>query len=101
MTKSNADVGRAARFPRGHCGREGCRCTHTEGCDHGWIEGKPYTHRGVRYAAPQEPCPACRPEAHERMLSGSITPPPPPPPAPPSPDDLPPELWGDGEWDKP
>lgn len=104
MTKAvRTDAGRAARFPRGHCGRAGCACTHSHGCDHGWLETEAYTHRGVRYDAPQDPCPVCRPEAVERMLAGSTTVPtdqPPPPPTPPRPDDLPPELWADGEWQR-
>lgn len=24
--------------PDAHCRRKGCPCTHTEGCDRGWIE---------------------------------------------------------------
>lgn len=94
MTKREPDAGRAARFPRGHCGRPGCRCTHTENCDHGWIEGQPYTHRGVRYAAPQEPCPACRPEAAARVIMGSIVPAEPQPVANPEPLS-PADLWAD------
>lgn len=96
MTTTEPDTARATRFPRGHCGREGCPCTHS--CDHGWLEGKPYTHRGVQYTAPQEPCPICRPEATARLREGSTTvaePPPPPQPSPPAPSDLPPELWED------
>lgn len=23
-----------------HCGKIGCDCTHTQGCEHGWIFGK-------------------------------------------------------------
>jgi len=94
------DAGRAARFPRGHCGRAGCRCTHSHGCDHGWIEAEAYSHRGVSYAAPQDPCPTCRPELLATMLAGSITPAPEPEPervqlANPEPGLAP--LWGDDQ----
>lgn len=93
---ASPDPGRAARFPRGHCGRPGCRCTHTEGCDYGWMEGgEPYTQRGVVYAAPVEPCPACRPEAATRMLADSTTPRGPIPDEALPAESLPPELWGD------
>lgn len=71
--QTDPDAGRAARFPRGHCGRRGCACTHTHGCDHGWLETEGYTHRGVHYTAPQDPCPICRPEAAARVIEGSVT----------------------------
>lgn len=55
---------------RGHCGREACRCTHTDGCDFGWVEMPPYTEHQVTYR-PVAPCPVCRPESYQRLHAGS------------------------------
>lgn len=94
------DPSRAARFPRGHCGRAGCRCTHTEGCDHGWVDMPPRQLHGGTYTE-VAPCPVCRPDAMDRLMAGSTT----VPelrlanPTPLVPDDVGSEaLWGDGEW---
>lgn len=48
-----------------HCYRKACRCTHTDGCDHGWIDLDPITNHGVTYER-VAPCPVCRPEAAAR-----------------------------------
>lgn len=64
------DPRRVAKRDTGHCGRRGCTCTHTEGCDHGWLDTTPYTDEVTKQTyAPVEPCPVCRPEAVERMLA--------------------------------
>lgn len=55
-----------------HCGRLACRCTHTDGCEYGWIEGTPYTDDvTLQTYRPVEPCPVCRPEATARRIEGS------------------------------
>lgn len=48
------------RRDTGHCGRAGCPCTHTEGCDHGWIELPPTTNpeTGITYDRVTH-CPIC------------------------------------------
>lgn len=46
--------------PGAHCGRTGCLCTHTEGCDGGWIEVPPSQ---VGYEAPVTACATCKPHA--------------------------------------
>lgn len=93
------DPSRATRFPRGHCGRAGCRCTHTEGCDHGWVDMPPRELNGQRYTE-VAPCPICRPDAMDRMMAGSTTVPElqlvRENPTQLVPEDLPPELWEDG-----
>jgi hypothetical protein len=65
---------RLAYRDRGHCGREACRCTHSHGCDHGWIQLPAYEHpaTGLVYE-PVGPCPVCRPEATARQIQGSVT----------------------------
>lgn len=52
----------------GHCGRAGCRCTHTAGCDHGWLDDQPWTNpeTGITYEQ-VSPCPICRPDAADRL----------------------------------
>lgn len=63
-----------ARRDRGHCGRSGCRCTHTHGCDHGWVQLPSYTDpKTLQTYSPVGPCPVCRPEATARQVQGSVT----------------------------
>ena len=45
--------------PQGHCGRNGCDCTHTKGCYKGWIDEKP--------------CRNCRPQLHFDIMNGKVT----------------------------
>lgn len=53
--------------PGGHCGRRGCRCTHTNGCDHGWVDLPDRKHPRTLLTYPTvAPCPVCRPESWER-----------------------------------
>lgn len=66
------DPERVRRRPIVHCGRVGCRCTHTEGCDHGWVELPPYTDPATKQTyAPVAPCPVCRPESYGRLQADS------------------------------
>lgn len=56
----------------GHCGRAGCRCTHTEGCDHGWVDMPAYTDPVTKQGyAPVAPCPVCRPESYDQLRADS------------------------------
>jgi uncharacterized protein YcbX len=41
------------------CGKKGCTCTHTDGCEAGWIETSTRDERGVTYDQ-VKPCPRCR-----------------------------------------
>jgi hypothetical protein len=41
------------------CDRPGCPCTHTAGCEAGWIEHK--LHKHGRWHEAVRPCPICRP----------------------------------------
>ena len=72
MTRS-ANPERVARRASGHCGRRDCRCTHTEGCDHGWIELPSYTDpvTGQTYT-PVGPCPVCRHELYTRQAEAIV-----------------------------
>lgn len=45
-------------FPFPHCGRPGCRCTHTAPCVAGWIETT--LDAGGRETEAAKPCPTCR-----------------------------------------
>lgn len=55
----------------GHCGRAGCRCTHTEGCDRGWVDVPSYTDpRTLQTYSPVAPCPVCRPERFDLYARG-------------------------------
>jgi hypothetical protein len=72
VTGRQLNPDRLNRRDRGHCGRAACRCTHTDGCDHGWLDTEPYTDPvTLQTYAPVEPCPVCRPEATERRVKGS------------------------------
>ena len=58
--------------PGQHCGRSGCLCTHTLGCDAGWIASK--SHPGAYRA-----CPNCAPtrsmilsKAHSTREAGAL-----------------------------
>jgi len=66
------DPERLRRRPITHCGREGCRCTHTEGCDHGWVEMPAYTDAVTKQTyTPVAPCPVCRSESYQRLQAES------------------------------
>jgi hypothetical protein len=63
-----------------HCGTAGCICTHTEGCEKGWIWGKFTDDKTVRlpndvYTTVTEtfegvsPCPICDPDRYEIFLT--------------------------------
>lgn len=67
------DPRRVDRREGPHCQRRGCPCTHTEGCDHGWIEQPTYTDPVTKQTyTPVAPCPACRPEPHQRLRAESV-----------------------------
>lgn len=54
----------------GHCGRTGCRCTHTPPCDHGWIDAPDRVNHETGMVYEQvAPCPVCRPDAADRMAA--------------------------------
>lgn len=53
---------------RRHCRLEGCLCTHTDPCDHGWVDMPEQTVHGIVYRA-VAPCPICRPEAAGRLAA--------------------------------
>jgi hypothetical protein len=55
----------AAR-PGRHCGREACRCTHTQGCEAGWLDA-PVTKDGYQQV---RPCGACNERRHRVLNSG-------------------------------
>lgn len=83
-----ADPRRLHKREAPHCGRDGCRCTHSDGCEYGWIEAGAYTDAvTLQTYSPVEPCPVCRPEATARRIEGS-RPEPDPPPAPSEPRQL-------------
>ena len=66
------DPQRVQRRPITHCGRAGCRCTHTEGCDHGWVEMPAYVDPVTKQTyQPVQPCPMCRPESYQRLQHDS------------------------------
>lgn len=68
----NPDPRRVKLRAPNHCGRDGCRCTHTEGCDHGWVEMPVYTDAVTKQAyTPVQPCPVCRPEPYQRLRADS------------------------------
>lgn len=52
--------------PGGHCRRRGCPCTHTDGCDYGWVPMPPREQHGITYEQ-VAPCPVCRPDAADRL----------------------------------
>jgi hypothetical protein len=54
----------------GHCGRAGCRCTHTAPCDHGWLDSPPLHNpdTGIEYEQ-VAPCTICRPDAADRLAA--------------------------------
>jgi hypothetical protein len=63
-----------------HCGNSGCICTHTQGCERGWIFGK-YTEdkvvklsNGIHSTVTEtfegvSPCPICDPDRYEIFLT--------------------------------
>lgn len=66
------DPRRVDRRETTHCQRKGCTCTHTEDCDHGWIQQPAYTDPVTQQTyAPVRPCPACRPEHYQRLRAES------------------------------
>lgn len=66
------DPARLRRREREHCGRDACRCTHTEGCDRGWVDMPAYVDPVTKQTyAPVQPCPVCRPESWARMRNQS------------------------------
>lgn len=50
-----------------HCGNAGCICTHTQGCERGWIWGKHLDEHGVIYEG-VSPCAICDPDRYELFL---------------------------------
>ncbi len=65
------DPRRVERRDRNHCGRD-CRCTHTEGCDRGWVAMPAYTDPVTKQTyEPVAPCPMCRPESYARLRAES------------------------------
>lgn len=61
-----------------HCGRAGCECSHTDGCEAGWIENRPGMVQADLFDAPEDaqpaarvqydsvrPCPRCAPRRAE------------------------------------
>lgn len=50
----------------GNCGRRYCRCTHSDGCEYGWIDMPPLV-RGKHAYERVAPCPVCRPESALRV----------------------------------
>lgn len=66
------DPRRVALRTPGHCGRGECRCTHTEGCEFGWVEMPAYTDPVTKQTyQPVQPCPVCRPESYARLREES------------------------------
>lgn len=60
FSRTRAEQRRAAENSGGTpCGRKGCTCTHTEGCEAGWIETSTRDSRGITYDQVR-PCPKCR-----------------------------------------
>jgi hypothetical protein len=51
-----------------HCGDSSCICTHTSGCEKGWILGKYLDEKNVEYEA-VSPCPICDPDRYEIFLT--------------------------------
>jgi hypothetical protein len=47
-----------------HCGRQGCGCTHDNGCFKGWVDHLPGAHGAYDFV---EPCRNCRPVLHQRI----------------------------------
>jgi len=47
-----------------HCGNASCECTHTHGCEKGWVYGKHLDEKFVEYEA-VSPCPNCDPDRYE------------------------------------
>ena len=63
-----------------HCGVTGCICTHTQGCERGWIYGKYNEDKvvklpnGVHSTVTEtfegvSPCPICDPDCYEIFLT--------------------------------
>ena len=63
-----------------HCGVSGCICTHTDGCEKGWIWGKFEDNKVVRIGngvnanitetlEGVSPCPICDPDRYEIFLT--------------------------------
>lgn len=68
----NPDPRRVQLRPTAHCGRKHCRCTHTEGCDHGWVEMPDYVDPVTKQTyTPVQRCPICRPEHYQRVAAES------------------------------
>lgn len=59
-------VGAAADRPGTPCTSKTCRCTHTEGCDAGWINAEKAEGDDLAF-----PCPLCNPRRHTVLTSGS------------------------------
>ena len=55
-------------YPENHCGNTGCMCTHTHGCERGWVYGKHYDERNVEYEG-VTPCAMCDPDRYEIFLT--------------------------------
>jgi hypothetical protein len=51
-----------------HCGNTGCICTHTLGCEKGWIYVKHLDEKYVEYEG-VSPCPICDPDRYEIFLT--------------------------------
>lgn len=52
--------------PGRHCGRGDCRCTHTQGCEGGWIEASPDRAGNDQV----RPCRECNPRRHRVLTMG-------------------------------
>lgn len=52
--------------PGRHCGRGDCRCTHTQGCEAGWLESSPSAAGNDQV----RPCPACNPRRYRVLTAG-------------------------------
>jgi hypothetical protein len=63
-----------------HCGNSGCICTHTQGCERGWVYGKYNDDKvvklpnGVNSTVTEtfegvSPCPICDPDRYEIFLT--------------------------------
>ena len=63
-----------------HCGSSGCICTHTDGCDKGWILGKFNDEKIVKLSSGVKstvtetfegvsPCPMCDPDRYEIFMT--------------------------------